>query len=73
MRGRFGSSPWSGLGPRGQSLGNERGADDRHLARGLDTQPDLGPSRRTTVTQMSSPMKSFSVSLRVNTSMAALL
>src|SRR5262245_55319901 len=42
-RGRFGSCPWSGLGPHGQSLGNEFGADDRHLARGVESKPDLAP------------------------------
>src|SRR5262245_4724651 len=43
--GRFGSSPWSGRGRHGQSLGNEFGADDRQLARGLDSQPDLAPHK----------------------------
>src|SRR5689334_16554535 len=31
------------LVPRPQPLGNELGADDGHLARGLDAQPDLAP------------------------------
>jgi hypothetical protein len=52
------------------ALGDELGADDRDVAGCLDPEPHLTPSSRTTVTQMSSPMKSLSISFLVNTSTA---